>query len=44
MKWGIAALNGLILGFVIYSVLSIVLDAAGVKIAVGEHTINEKGV
>lgn len=44
MKWGIAALNGLILGFVIYAVLAIVLDAAGVKITLGEHTINEKGV
>ncbi|MBN2325133.1 MAG: cytosine permease [Spirochaetes bacterium] len=44
LKWGIAALNGLILGLVIYTVLSIVLDAAGVKITVGEHTINRKGV
>lgn len=44
IKWGIAALNGLILGFVIYIVLAIVLDAAGVKIELGEHTINEKGV
>lgn len=44
MNRGIAALNGLILSFVIYAVLAIVLDAAGVKIAVGEHAINEKGV
>jgi cytosine permease len=44
MKWGIAALNGLILGFVIYIVLAIILDAAGVKLEVGKHTINEKGV
>ena len=44
IKGGIAALNALVLGFVIYTVLAIVLDAAGVKIAVGEHTINEKGV
>jgi len=44
MKGGIAALNSLMLALVIYSVLAIVLDASGVKIAVGEHTINEKGV
>ena len=44
IKWGIAALNALVLGFVIYIVLAIIIDAAGMKLGVGEHTINEKGV
>jgi hypothetical protein len=29
---------------VIYIVLAIIFDAVGVKIELGEHTINEKGV
>jgi cytosine permease len=44
VKWGIAALNALVFAAVIYIVLAIIFDAVGVKIELGEHTINEKGV
>jgi cytosine permease len=44
MKWGIAALNGLILGAVAYIVISIICDLAGIKMEFGSHTIDEKGV
>lgn len=44
IKWGIAALNALVLGALFYTVIAIVCDAAGIKIELGEHTINEKGV
>lgn len=42
--WGIAALNSLILGFVVYIVLSIPLDKAGVSITVGKHELRETGI
>jgi len=43
-KWGIAALNGLILGAVFYIIVAIICDVIGVRIEIGEHIINEKGV
>ncbi|MGQ9617239.1 MAG: cytosine permease [Spirochaetota bacterium] len=44
MKWGIAALNGLILGAVVYIVISSICHVAGIKMEFGSHTIDEKGV
>jgi len=44
IKSGIAALNVLILGAVFYIVIAIICDKTGVKMELGEHTIDETGV
>ncbi|RLE08467.1 hypothetical protein DRZ78_01025 [Candidatus Aerophobetes bacterium] len=44
MKSGIAALNVMVLGAVFYIVIAFVCDKCGVKIEIGEHTLDETGV
>lgn len=43
IKGGITSLNCLLLGVVLYIVIAIVCDKAGVKMDLGEHTIDETG-
>lgn len=43
IPWGIAALNSILGGFIVYVVLSISLDKAGVPIAIGKHKLPVTG-
>jgi len=44
IKGGIACLNGLIIAFVLYAMIAILCDKAGIAIEFGEHTIDETGM
>lgn len=41
---GVAAINSLVLGVVIYAVIAIVVDELGYPLGIGEHKIDETGV
>jgi len=43
ITWGIACLNALILGVVLYIIIAIACDKAGVRMGVGEHIIDKRG-
>jgi len=43
IKSGVPALNGLLIGAVLYIVIAIVCDKTNISMEIGEHTMNEMG-
>ena len=43
ITWGIACINALVIGLVLYIVIALICDKAGVSIGVGERIIDETG-
>ncbi|MDI6819576.1 MAG: cytosine permease [Candidatus Hodarchaeaceae archaeon] len=43
IPWGIAAINSILLAFLVYIILSILLDKAGIPITIGKHKLPVTG-